>query len=160
MVSDRAERLDHDLWLATRVRARHRRYQAPCRSATLSKTGNGDLRTPPEAANAMRVVLDWIVHSAASSGPRCDFAGDTLSLGLAGAPPIEAIEVSMAPAGVSPSLTSVAGSIDDDRVTLTLRYAEMSDDSERRGRGWISVQKMITFATTYVRTSSVCVVSM
>ena len=67
----------------------------------------------------------------------------------------------MAPAGVSPSVTSVAGSIDDDdRVTLTLRYAEMSDDSERRGRGWISVQKMITFATTYVRTSNVCVVSM
>ena len=67
----------------------------------------------------------------------------------------------MAPAGVSPSLMSVAGSIDDDdRVTLTLRYAEMSDDSERCGRGWISVQKMITFATTYDRTSNVCVVSM
>ena len=138
MVSDRAGRDGHKFWLATRVRARHRRYQAPYRSATLSKTGNGDLRTPPEAANAVSVVSDWIVDSAASSGPRCDFAGDTLSLGLACAPPTEAIEVSMAPAGVSPSLTSIARSIDDDRVTLTLRRVEMSDDSERRGRGWIS----------------------
>ena len=68
-----------------------------------------DLRTPPEAANAMGVVRDYIVNSAASSGPHCDFADDALSLSLAGAPPIEVNEVSMAPAGVSPSLTSVVG---------------------------------------------------
>ena len=106
-------------WLS--VRARYRRYQAPCRSASFSSSGKGEFRTPPEAANAMRVVLDWIVHSAASSGPRCDFADHARSLSLAGAPPIEVIEVSMAPARVSPSPTSVVGTMDGGRRTSTLR---------------------------------------
>ena len=51
--------------LATRVRVRHRLCEAPRGRAKVSKTGKGDLRTPPEVSNAVRVVLDWIVDFAA-----------------------------------------------------------------------------------------------